>query len=45
MLQTGVIPNIEPAIRVGIALPEDKINKLKLEIPQSNIFTVNSTII
>ena len=42
MLQTDTIPKIEPNIRVGIILPEDKISRIKLEIPADENYTLRS---
>jgi stage II sporulation protein D len=42
MLQTDMIPKIEPNIRVGIILPEDKINRIKLTIPAEGKYTISS---
>ncbi len=42
MLHSNMIPETEPTIRVGIVLPEDKINQLELQIPAAGIYTISS---
>jgi stage II sporulation protein D len=45
MLQSDVIPVLEPTIRVGIVFPEDKIGKLELSIPENDVYTITSSAI
>jgi stage II sporulation protein D len=42
MLQPDLIPNAEPNIRVGIILPEDKIEQIELTIPAEGKYTISS---
>jgi stage II sporulation protein D len=42
MLHSGIIPETEPSIRVGIVLPQDGLNRIELEIPTAGIYTIKT---